>query len=160
MRCSGSGLGEGVLAHIPRPTVMLWDSCAMKSLTRQLPLALAMSAVAYAIALGLAARIFDGFVAEAVWLVAAVVIFMVLTVALRRIVLATVERFVRVYTLVGGLALTFAALWLTDLFVPRDGFDIEGTWTWVGVTALVWAAGAAFGEIDRTAPADAPGESP
>ena len=81
----------------------------MKSLTRQLPLALAMSAVAYAIALGLAARIFDGFVAEAVWLVAAVVIFMVLTVALRRVVLATVERFVRVYTLVGGLALTFAA---------------------------------------------------
>ena len=132
----------------------------MRSLPRQLALSLAISAVAYAVALGIADLLFDGFVSEAKWRVAAVMIFMLLTVALRRFVVSTVDRFVRGYTLVGGLALTFVALWLTDLLVPGRGFDIDGTWTWVGVTALVWAAGAAYGEIDSTAPAGVPGESP
>ena len=149
-------LGKAYWPTFPLLPAVLWDSCAMKSL----PFSLAIAAVANAVALGLAAWAFDGFVAEAVWLVAAVVIFMLLTVALRRIVVSTVGRMVRGYTLLGGLALTFAALWLTDLFVPARGFDIDGNGTWVGVTALVWAAGAAYGEIDTTAPADAPGESP
>lgn len=127
---------------------------------RSLPLSLGILAVAYAVALGVAAVVFAGFVAEATWLIAAVVIFMALTVALRRLVLSLADRFVRAYTLIGGLALTFAALWLTDLFVPGRGFDIDGGWTWAGVTALVWAAGAAFGELDSTAPAGVPGESP
>jgi hypothetical protein len=127
---------------------------------RSLQWSLAVSAAAYAVALSVAAWLFKGFVAEATWLIAAVVIFMLLTVALRRIVVSTVDRFVRGYTLIGGLALTFAALWLTDLLVPGHGFDIDGGATWFGVTALVWAAGAAFGEIDNTAPADAPGVSP
>jgi hypothetical protein len=129
-------------------------------LAKRLALSLVISAVANTVALGVAAWLFDGFVAEAVWLIAAVVIFMVLTVALRRLVVSTVDRFVRGYTIVGGLGLTFVALWLTDLLVPAHGFDIDGRGTWVGVTALVWAAGVAYGEIDSTAPADAPGESP
>ena len=129
-------------------------------LVQKLAQSLAISAVAYTVALGIAAWFFDGFVAEAIWLVASVVIFMVLTVALRWLVVSTVDRFVRGYTIVGGLALTFVALWLTDFLVPAHGFDIDGTWTWVGVTALVWAAGVAYGQIDSTAPADAPGVSP
>ena len=73
----------------------------------------------------------------------------------------TVDRFVRGYTIVGGLVLTFVALWVTDLAVPRRGFAIDGNWTWIGVTAIVWAAGVAYGEVDKKAPADAPavGES-
>lgn len=121
---------------------------------------MAMSAVAYVAALGLAATMFDGFVVELTWFFAAVVMFMVLTVALRWIVGRLVHRFARAYALGASLALTFAALWLTDLAVPGHGFDIDGEWTWLGVTALVWAAGAAFGELDSTAPDDAPGESP
>ena len=127
---------------------------------RSLPLSLALSALAYGIALGLAAWLFDSFQVELGWLLAAVVIYMALSVALRRIVLSTVDRFVRGYTIVGGLVLTFVALWLTDLLVPRNGFDLEGGWTWVGVTALVWAAGVAYGEADSTAPAGTPGVSP
>jgi|EndMetStandDraft_7_1072992.scaffolds.fasta_scaffold567909_2 hypothetical protein len=125
-----------------------------------LALSLALSAVAYGVALTLAARLFDGFRAEALWLMVAVVVFMVLTVALRRIVLNTVDRFVRGYTIAGGLVLTFVALVLTDWLVPRAGFDIDGGWTWAGVTAIVWAAGVAFGEADTKAPAGTPGESP
>lgn len=120
----------------------------------------ALSAVAYGLALTLAAWLFDGFRAELLWLIAAVVVFMVSTVALRRIVVNTVDRFVRGYTIVGGLVLTFVALTVTDWLVPGAGFDIDGGWTWAGVTALVWAAGVAFGEADTTAPAGTPGQSP
>jgi hypothetical protein len=128
---------------------------------RSLPLSLAMSALAYGIALTVAAWLFDSFRVEPGWLVAAVVIYMAFSVALRRLVLATVDRFVRGYAIVGGLVLTFVALWLTDLLVRRDGgFDIEGPWTWIGVTAIVWAAGVAYGEADSTAPAGTPGISP
>lgn len=127
---------------------------------RSLPLSLALSALAYGIALGLAAWLFDSFQVELWWLLVAVIIYMAVSVALRRIVLNTVDRFVRGYTIVGGLVLTFIALWLTDLLVPRNGFDIEGGWTWAGVTALVWAAGVAYGEADSSAPAGTPGVSP
>ena len=132
----------------------------MRSLTRSLPLSLALSAVAYGIALTLAAWLFRGFHAEAVWLIVAVIVFMALSVALRRIIVSSVDRYVRSYTIIGGLALTFVELLLTDLLVPRTGFDIDGGSTWFGVTALVWAAGVAFGEADTTAPAGTPGESP
>lgn len=127
---------------------------------RSLPWALALSAVVYGSALTLAAWLFNGFRAEPLWLVAAVVVFMVSSVALRRVVVNTVDRFVRGYAILGGLALTFVALMLTDWLVPGAGFDIDGGWTWAGATAIVWAAGVAFGEADTTAPAGTPGQSP
>ena len=123
-------------------------------------LSLTLSAVAYGSALTLAAWLFDGFRAEPLWLIAAVVVFMVSSVALRRVVVNTVDRFSRGYTIVGGLVLTYFALTVTDWLVPGGGFDIDGGWTWAGVTALVWAAGVAFGEADTTAPAGTPGQSP
>lgn len=132
----------------------------MRSLPRSLALSLALSAIAYGAALTLAAWLFRGFRVEVWWLVAAVMVFMGLTVALRRVVLSTVDRFVRGYTMAGGLVLTFVALWLTDWLVPGAGFDIDGGSTWLGVTAIVWAAGVAFGEADTTAPAGTPGQSP
>lgn len=128
--------------------------------TRSLALSLALSAVAYGAALTLAAWLFDGFRVEVGWLIAAVLVFMVLTVSLRRIVVSTVDRFVRGYTIIGGLVLTFVALTLTDWLVPGAGFDIDGGWTWAGVTWIVWTAGVAFGEADTTAPAGTPGQSP
>lgn len=128
--------------------------------TRSLALSLALSAVAYGAALTLAAWLFDGFRVEVGWLIAAVLVFMVLTVSLRRIVVSTVDRFVRGYTIIGGLVLTFVALTVTDWLVPGAGFDIDGGWTWAGVTWIVWTAGVAFGEADTTAPAGTPGQSP
>jgi hypothetical protein len=120
----------------------------------------AISTAATAAALALAAWLFAGFDVELGWLVVAVVLFTALSVALREIVTATVDRFVRGYTIAGGLVLTFVALWVTDLAVPRRGFDIDGTWTWIGVTAMVWAAGVAYGEVDTRAPDDVPAVKP
>jgi len=132
----------------------------MTSLHRPLALSLVLSAVAYGGALTLAAWLFDGFRVEAVWLVVAVTVFMALSVALRRYIVSSFDRYVRSYTIIGGLVLTFVELVLTDLLVPAAGFDIDGGWTWAGVTAIVWAAGVAFGEADSTAPAGTPGQSP
>jgi hypothetical protein len=115
-----------------------------------------ISGAANLASLAFAAWVFDGFDIRIGWLVVAVVLFTALSVMLRVIVTSTVDRYVRGYTILGGLVLTFVALWVTDLAVPRSGFDIEGTWTWIGVTAIVWAAGVAYGEVDTRAPADVP----
>jgi hypothetical protein len=123
---------------------------------RPLLTSLGISAAANAFSLAAAAWLFDGFDIRFWWFVVSVVLFTGLTVTLREVVIGTVDRFVRGYTILGGLVLTFGGLWLTDLAVPRRGFAIDGGWTWIGVTAIVWAAGVAYGEVDKKAPADAP----
>ena len=71
---------------------------------------------------------------------------------LRGIVVNTVNRFARGYTIAGGLVLTWLGLLLTDLVVPASGFAIEGVGTWIAVTLIVWAAGIAYGEVDTAPP--------
>ncbi len=113
----------------------------------------AISAAANAAALAVAAWIFDRFDIRFGWFIVAVVLFTVLTVVLRGVVVSTVNRFARGYTIAGGLVLTWLGLLLTDLVVPASGFAIEGVGTWIGVTLIVWAAGIAFGEVDSAPPA-------
>jgi hypothetical protein len=120
------------------------------------PVTVAIAAAANTASLALAAWLFDGFNIRVAGFVLAVLLFTVLTVALREIVVNTVNRFARGYTIVGGLVLTFLGLLLTDLVVPRSGFAIDGWGTWLGVTLIVWAAGVAFGEVDTRAPEPRP----
>lgn len=101
--------------------------------------------------LGFAAWAFDNFTVKPVWFAAAVLAYSLAGFFLRRLPMA------RASAISGGLALTFGALWITTKVVPGDGFDIAGWPAWVGVTILVWAASIAFGEVDRRAPAGAPG---
>jgi hypothetical protein len=112
----------------------------------------AISAAANTASLAIAAWVLDGFDIHIGWFVVAVVLFTGLTVVLRGIVLGTVDRFVRGYTILGGLLLTFLGLLLTDAAVPASGFSIEGAWAWTWVTLIVWAAGVAYGEVDSTRP--------
>ena len=112
----------------------------------------AISAAANAGSLVVAAAIFDRFSIEFGWFVVAVVLFTALTVVLRGVVINTVNRFARGYTIAGGLVLTWLGLLLTDLVVPSSGFAIEGVGTWVAVTLIVWAAGIAYGEVDTAPP--------
>jgi hypothetical protein len=112
----------------------------------------AISAAANAASLALAAWIFDRFNIEFGWFVVAVILFTALTVVLRGVVINTVNRFARGYTIAGGLVLTWLGLLLTDLVVPASGFAIEGVGTWIGVTLIVWAAGIAYGEVDSAPP--------
>ncbi len=113
----------------------------------------AISLAANAASLALAAWIFDSFNVRFGWYLVAVALVTLLTVALHELVIGTVNRFARGYTILGGLVLTWLALALTDLVVPRTGFAIDGWGTWIGVTLIVWAAGIAYGEVDKKAPA-------
>ena len=113
---------------------------------------IALAAFVNACMLAIAAFLFGNFTIKPAGFAIAVVLFTLLTVALKEIVLGLVKSFVRAYTVVGGLILTWIALVLTDLIVPMDGFHIDGVWTWVGVTVLVWAGAIAYGEVDKKAP--------
>lgn len=111
----------------------------------------AIAAVANSIALGLAVVLLENFTVSFLGYVIAVILFTAFSVALKKIIGGTVNRFVRGYTVVGGLVLTYLALLLTDLIGLED-FAIEGVWTWIGATAIVWAAGIAYGEVDKKRP--------
>lgn len=113
----------------------------------------AISLVANAASLAFAAWVFDRFNIRFGWFVVAIVLVTLLTVTLREIVISTVNRFARGYTIAGGLVLTALALLLTELVVPESGFYIDGWGTWIGVILIVWAAGIAYGEVDKKAPA-------
>lgn len=115
-----------------------------------------ISLLANAVSLALAAWILPGFDVTTGWYLAAVVLFTALSVGLRIAVAGT--RFVRAYTIAGGLALSFAALGITDLIVPAPGFSINGWGAWLAATAIVWAAGVAYGEVDSHAPQGTPGQ--
>lgn len=118
------------------------------------------TALANALSLGLAAALLDDFTVTPWWYVTAVVLFTAVGVALRMLVDARMKDIVRPYTVLGGLVLTFVGLFLTELIVPGEGFEISGALTWVGVTLFVWAASVAFGEVQPEAPKSAPGISP
>jgi len=113
---------------------------------------LVLAAITNNLSLVFAAWLFDAFTIEPLGFVVAVVLFTVLTVVLREIVVGTVNKFARGYTIIGGLVLTWVALALTDLVSPAEGFAINGLGTWTGVTLIVWAAGVAYGEVDQHAP--------
>lgn len=111
-----------------------------------------ISAFANAASLAFAAWLFPNFDVRTSGFIIAVVLFTLFAVALKRFVGSMVNRFVRGYTVAGGLVLTWLALLLTELVVPERGFVIDGFWTWAGVTAVVWAAGIAYGEVDKSRP--------
>ena len=113
----------------------------------------AISLAANAASIAFAAWIFDRFNIRFGWYVVAVVLVTLLTVGLREVVTGTVNRFARGSTIVGGLVLPWLVLSLTDLLVTSPGFQIDGWGTWIGVTLIVWAAGIAYGEVDKKAPA-------
>ena len=112
----------------------------------------AISAVANAASLAVAVWIFPHFEARVLGFVTAVVLFTFFSVTLKKLIGGVVNSFVRGYTVIGGLVLTWLALLLTDLVVNEHGFSIHGVGTWIGVTAIVWAAGIAYGEVDTQRP--------
>lgn len=118
------------------------------------------AALANAASFGLAAWLLRGFDVRLGWFLAAVALFTVLAVALRRATGTLAPWLARSSAVLGGLVLTAAALALTDAVVPERGFEIEGVGTWLAVTLLVWAAGVAYGEVDAQAPADVPPVEP
>jgi hypothetical protein len=129
-------------------------------LSRRLWITIVTAALANAVSLGIAGLVLPGFSLTVLWWAVAVVLFTVLSVALRTVAQRLSSRLIRVYAITGGLALTAVALVLTDWIVPSSGFAIDGWPAWLAATLIVWATGVAFGEVDHHAPESTPGVSP
>lgn len=111
-----------------------------------------ISALANAASLAIAVAVFAHLSVSLLGYVIAVVLITFFSVTLRGIVTGTVNRFVRGYTIAGGLVLTAIALGLTNVIVPDVGFLLHGVGTWIGTILIIWAAGIAYGEVDKKAP--------
>ena len=89
-----------------------------------------------AIALILAALIFPGFELKPDGFVIAVIVFALLSALLPWLVLKFLLRQAGSLIALSGLVATFLALLITSVFFT--GLDIDGVWTWVGATLLIW----------------------
>jgi putative membrane protein len=98
----------------------------------------AILVVANAVGLLVAAAVLDDMTVDGTSFIEAMIIFTV-AVALMTPFMANVLR-KRQSSALGGVALiaTLISLIITDLI--SDGFTIEGIWTWVAATVIVWAA--------------------
>lgn len=116
----------------------------------------ALAAAANIVSIAFAAWVLPGFTIKLGWFAFAVVFFTILTLLLRGVVMNLVSRFTRASVIIGGLVLTYFGLLITDRATPDGGFAIDGWPTWLGVTAMVWAASIAYGEVDQHAPPEVP----
>jgi uncharacterized membrane protein YvlD (DUF360 family) len=91
---------------------------------------------ANAIALILAALIFDGFKLNVSGFVVALVVFALLTALLPWLILKFLVRHAGSLIALSGLIATFLALLITSLFF--SGLDIDGVSTWVFATLFIW----------------------
>ncbi|GAA4920218.1 superfamily IV 4 TMS phage holin [Stackebrandtia albiflava] len=123
----------------------------------------ALALVANAVALAIAALVLPRFEIGSFWLfVLAVVVFTVATMAVK----ALLGRFNRLGTWAAGLVTTWLALLVTDIL--SRGIQIEGFFTWVFATVIVWLGtlaydlidDRAFAEVDRRIPGSGPSARP
>ena len=91
---------------------------------------------ANAIALILAALIFPGFTLTFEGFIVALLVFALLSALLPWLVLKFLMRHAGSLIALSGLVGTFLALLVTSLLT--SGLDIDGTWTWIGATLLIW----------------------
>ena len=91
---------------------------------------------ANAIALILAALIFPGFTLTFEGFIIALLVFAVLSALLPWLVLKFLMRHAGSLIALSGLVGTFLALLVTSLLT--SGLDIDGTWTWIGATLIIW----------------------
>jgi hypothetical protein len=91
---------------------------------------------ANAIALLLAAIIFPGFTLSLDGFIVALIIFALLSALLPWLVLKFLARHAGSLIALSGLVGTFIALLITSTI--SSGLDIDGLWTWIGATLLIW----------------------
>lgn len=81
------------------------------------------------------------------WLVGTL-LFTVFTMLLRGVMAALARKYASSATFLGGLALIWVGLLLTELFTPREAFDLEGVSTWIFVTLIVWVGTVLYDLVD------------
>ena len=91
---------------------------------------------ANAIALLLAALIFPGFTLSLDGFIVALIVFALLSALLPWLALKFLARHAGSLIALSGLVGTFIALLVTSTI--SSGLDIDGLWTWIGATLLIW----------------------
>lgn len=107
---------------------------------------IACAAAANAITLLIAAALFDGIEINAVTFIVAVAIFTLAAVVVKPLAEKLAGEYASGVTWVAGLATTFLALLVTDIF--SDGLSIEGAWAWIAGTVVVWVGTLVYDLVD------------
>lgn len=81
------------------------------------------------------------------WLVGTL-LFTLFTMLLRGVMASLARRYASSATFLGGLALTFVGLVLTNIFTPSEDFSLSGAGTWVFVTLIVWVGTVIYDQVD------------
>lgn len=115
----------------------------MKWLTR-IALALAANGILFL----LAAIVFDEFTLSFTGWIIGTVLFSLFTVLLRGAMSALARKYASGATFVGGLALVWVALLLTDLLTERANFNLEGFSTWIYTILIVWIGTIIYDQVD------------
>lgn len=109
---------------------------------------LVLAAAANGLLFMLAAVLFDKFdLSFTGWLIGTV-LFTVFTMLLRGVMASLARKYASSATFLGGIALTWVGLLLTDVFTPRENFSLEGVGTWVFVTLIVWVGTVIYDQVD------------
>lgn len=95
--------------------------------------------LANAVGLIVAAWVLPGFTLSVTAFVIVVAIFTVVKFVLAPLILKLSLQYVRALTGAVALVTTFAGLWITSLL--SAGLTIDGYWTWILATLIVWLAG-------------------
>jgi uncharacterized membrane protein YvlD (DUF360 family) len=105
-----------------------------------------LAAAANAITLLIAAALFDKIEINAVTFLIAVVIFTAAALAVKPLAERMAGKYASGVTWVAGLATTFLALLITDIF--SSGLSIEGVGTWIMGTVVVWLGTLVYDIVD------------
>lgn len=109
---------------------------------------LLLALAAHGVLLMIAAVLLDQFRLTFVGWIVGTVLFTVFTMVLRRTMTALARKYASAATFLGGVALVWIGLLLTDLVTSSDQFSIEGVGTWIYATLIVWLGTVIYNLVD------------
>jgi len=114
-----------------------------------------VAAIAYGVTLVVANLVLEGMHIGWLWGLVAVALFTVTITLLRPVVTRFLGKHVHGWTWGLGLVTVLGSLVVTTLLSPSSGFDIDGFWTWVWATLIVWVGTIVYDLVDEKAVATA-----
>ncbi|MFF2832968.1 hypothetical protein ACFVSK_14505 [Cellulosimicrobium cellulans] len=118
-------------------------------------LSFVVAAVAYGVTLVIADLVLEGMTMSWLWGLVAVALFTVTITLLRPLVVRLLGKHVHGWTWTLGIVTVLGSLIVTTLLSPSSGFDIDGFWTWVWATLIVWVGTVFYDLVDDRAVAAA-----
>jgi len=109
---------------------------------------LVLALAAHGVLLMIAALLLDKFSLTFVGWIIGTVLFTVFTMLLRGVMTALARKYVSAATFLGGVALVWVGLLLTELVTSSAQFSIEGVGTWIYATLIVWLGTVIYGLVD------------